>query len=70
MPSEPLVAAVETAEQADLESSAGAESSVDSRADERIATEGGGVCLDLPSCFMILSKEEKSCNCISMIYAS
>ena len=37
-PSEPLVAAVETAEQAALETCAGPEPSVDSRADERIAT--------------------------------
>ena len=37
-PSEPLVAAVETAEQTALETSAGPEPSVDSRADERIAT--------------------------------
>ena len=44
-PSEPLVAAVETAEQAEqtaLETSAGPELSVDSRADDRIATEGAG----------------------------
>ena len=41
-PSEPLVAAVETAEQTALETSAGPEPSVDSRADDRIATEGPG----------------------------
>ena len=45
MPSDPLVAAVETAEQAALESSAGAEPSVDSRAGDRIATEGRGYTL-------------------------
>ena len=44
-PSEPLVAAVETTEQAALESSAGAEPSLDSRADDRIATEGRGYTL-------------------------
>ena len=44
-PSEPLVAAVETAEQAALEPSAGAEPSVDPRADDRIATEGRGYTL-------------------------
>ena len=44
-PSEPLVAAVETTEQAVLESSAGAEPSVDSRADDRIVTEGPGYTL-------------------------
>ena len=37
-PSEPLVAAVETAEQTALETSACPEPSVDSRADETIAT--------------------------------
>ena len=42
-PSEPLVAAMETAEQAALETCAGPEPSVDSRADERIATEGAGL---------------------------
>ena len=41
-PSEPLVAAVETTEQAVLESSAGAEPSLDSKADDRIVTEGPG----------------------------
>ena len=41
-PSEPLVAAVETAEQTALETSAGPELSVDSRADDGIATEGPG----------------------------
>ena len=41
-PPEPLVAAVETAEQTALETSAGPEPSVDSRADDRIATEGPG----------------------------
>ena len=42
-PSEPLVAAVETAEQTALETSACPEPSVDSRADDRIATEGAGL---------------------------
>ena len=45
MPSDPLVGAVETAEQAALKSSAGAEPSVDSRADDRIVTEGPGYTL-------------------------
>ena len=44
-PSEPLVAAVETAEQAALESRGGAEPSLDSRADDRIVTEGPGYTL-------------------------
>ena len=46
-PSEPLVAAVETThtEHAALESSAGAEPSLDSRADGRVVSEGPGYTL-------------------------